>query len=185
MRHGWVLILAVPVGLASGACRKAPEAARPAEVPTAAPTLVTIHEPTDAELEADEVRIDGQVVKSRHSVFDMGRISSVFDGDWNNLARTTPTKTAVIELVFPAPRRLKAMRMKTAAMDVGLTVRLFGPNQTEPRVYTKQLTHVTTEPTVDLEFKDFSGPVEKVRIELKDLAGGDGHIHIREIQFKG
>ena len=60
-------------------------------------------EPQESDLATDVIRLDGQIVKTRHSAFDMGKISSLFDGDWENIARTAPTRTAVIEPQFPTP----------------------------------------------------------------------------------
>ena len=184
MKREWIVVAGALAVLAGPACKKSPEGGGPAESPTAAPVKVEIREPLDSELIVDSLPLGRQVVKTRHSAFDMGSLSSLFDGNWDNLARTLPTKTAVIEIEFPKPQPMKSMRMKTGAMDVGLTVRLFVPGEAQPRVYTKELRNITTEPTLELDFKDLRGPVQKARIELKDLAGGDGHIHLREIAFQ-
>jgi hypothetical protein len=151
--------------------------------PSPASAPVELREPREEDLVAETLKLAGESIAVRHSKFDMGSLPELFNGNWEDLARTTPTKTAIVELEFPTPRPLKGIRMKTAAMDVGLTVRLFLPNAPEPKIYTKSLRGITTEPTVDLNFDDNPGAAQKLRIELKDLAGGDGHLHIREIQL--
>ena len=177
MKRGGIPILVTMLAVvAGGACRKSPE-----EAPA---VQVEIREPLDGELIVDTLSLGGQVVRVRHSAFDMGSVTSLFDGDWGNLARTRPTRTAVLELEFPKPQPMRSMRMKTGAMDVGLTVRLSVPGEAEARVYTRELRDVTTEPMVEVDFEGLTGPVQKARIELKDLAGGDGHIHFREIEFR-
>lgn len=177
MKHGKIRILvAVLAVVAGGACRKSSEVAPPVQV--------EIREPLDSDLVVASLPLGGQIVQARHSAFDMGSLSTLFDDDWGNLARTRPTRTAVLELEFPKPQPMKSMRMKTGAMDVGLTVRLSVSGEAEPRVYTRELRDVTTEPIVEVDFEGLTGPVQKARIELKDLAGGDGHIHLREIEFR-
>ena len=79
---------------------------------------------------------------------------------------------------------MSGMRMRTASRTARLTVRLFPPDGAEPQVYSQEWRESTTEPTIDLDFTQLRGPVQKARIELKDLADGNGHIHIREIQFR-
>jgi hypothetical protein len=39
------------------------------------------------------------------------------------------------------------------------------------------------DPTFGLDFDTGSTPIESLRIEIKDLNGGDGHIHIRTLKL--
>ena len=39
------------------------------------------------------------------------------------------------------------------------------------------------DPTLELAFDTGSTPIESIRVEIKDVHGGDGHIHIRTVKI--
>jgi hypothetical protein len=67
-------------------------------------------------------------------------------------------------------------------MDVGLTV-VVKPQGEAAKTYTKEFRGMPPDPTVSLDFDTGKTPIESVRVEIKNLNGGDGHIHIRTLQL--
>ncbi len=114
---------------------------------------------------------------------DNGQIQDVFDGKRESLARTENATTAVIDLAFQGTREARSLEVITGTMDVGLQVTLTLADKPEPLVFSTKAVHQTTEPTVRLDF----GGVQKfkhARVEITNLDGGDGHIHIYEVVFR-
>jgi hypothetical protein len=67
-------------------------------------------------------------------------------------------------------------------MDVGLKVTLTTTSKPEPLVFSGTLLKQIT-PTIHLDFGG-THEVKKIKLEITNLNGGDGHIHIYEVKFK-
>jgi hypothetical protein len=133
-------------------------------------------------LVSDQALVDGTLVDVSHSKWDGGRSADLFDADPGTLARTEHANPAIIALRLPEPRPLKGVSLTTGGMDAGLTV-IVQPKGGAPKTYTKEFRHQPADPTFGLDFDTGSTPIESVRIEIKDLNGGDGHIHIRTVKL--
>ena len=99
------------------------------------------------------------------------------------MARTENANTAVIDLAFQGAREARGLEVITGTMDVGVEVTLTLADKPEPLVFSTKLVQQTTEPTVRVDF----GGVQKftrARVQIANLNGGDGHIHIYEMAFK-
>ncbi|HTR02168.1 MAG TPA: hypothetical protein VMN82_03155 [Thermoanaerobaculia bacterium] len=174
-----VLALSVP------GCRKGesagPSAAAPAATaPPAVPTLNGGEAP--APMVRDALDIDGQSVTVEHSALDIGRVNDLFDDKPETLARTTKANPAVYIFTFSKPRTLKGIEVQTATMDISLkcvATLAAGGEKTFADVYHGQ----PADPTVKLDFPGLSGPVQTLRVEIGNAAGGDGHIHVRMVKF--
>jgi hypothetical protein len=133
-------------------------------------------------LVTDKALVDGRMTEIVHSKWDGGQSADLFDGKPETLARTENANPAVVELHAPAPRPLKGVSITTGSMDLGVTV-VVKPQGGESKTYTKEFRNMPPDPTVNIDFDTGKAPVESVRVEIKNLNGGDGHIHIRTIQL--
>ncbi len=172
--------LTVILSLSLPGCRKG-ESAAPASSagPAAAPTEAAEASPG---MVHDVLDIDGQSVTVDHSALDIGRVQDLFDDKLDTLARTTKANPAVYVFTFSKPRPLKGVEVTTATMDISLkcvVTLAAGGEKTFSEVYHA----LPADPTVKLEFPGLSGPVQKIRVEIGNPAGGDGHIHVRTLKF--
>jgi hypothetical protein len=162
------------------ACRKSETPAGASSAPggpaspaaSEAPGLVT-----------DKALVDGRMTEIVHSKWDAGQTPDLFDGNPETLARTENANPAIVELHAPAPRSLKGVSVTTGSMDVGVTVVVKPQGGGPPKTYSKELRNQPPDPTVTLDFDTGETPIESVRVEIRNLNGGDGHIHIRTIQL--
>lgn len=131
----------------------------------------------------ESIVLNGARVDVTHPRFDAGRIEDVFDGKRETLARTENATTAVLDMAFQGARKASRVEVVTGTMDVGLEVALTRAGGPEPLVFRKTMTNQTTEPTIAL---DFEGIVEfeRAKVEITNLNGGDGHLHIYEVKFR-
>src|SRR5262249_7877459 len=118
-----------------------------------------------------------------HSKWDGGQTSDMFDTNKDTLARTEKANPAIVEIKLPEPRPLKAVSVTTGGMDAGLTV-VVQPVSGPAKTYTKEFRQLPPDPTFGLEFDTGTAPIQSVRVEIKDLNGGDGHIHIRTLKLR-
>ncbi len=144
----------------------------PAPAATAVPVSLT-----------ETIAIDDMLVDVTHPKFDSGQIRDLFDGKRETLARTENATTAVIDIAFQGTRKAAGVDVITGTMDVGLKVTLTLADKAEPLVFSKTMLHQTTEPTVSLEFGGVQA-FKRAKVEVTNLNGGDGHIHIYEVKFK-
>lgn len=173
------------LGLIVAACRKSEQAqpsaaGQPAQAGAAA-TPAPPGPTADSDLVVDRVTVDNQVVEVAHSKFDGGRSEDLFDTDTNTLARTENANPATVELRYAAARPVKSVTTTTGSMDVGLTVTVT-PEQGQPKVFSKEWRQLPNDPTVTLDLDPKGIVAKKVRVDIKNLNGGDGHIHIRTLK---
>ena len=174
------------------ACKKGERASAPAPEP-GAPSTTSASAPASAPaassagaaggLVTDKALMDGHLVEVSHSKWDGGQTSDLFDTNKDSLARTEKANPAVVEIHLPEPRPLKGVSVTTGGMDVALTV-VVQPASGAAKTYTKEFRQMPPDPTFGLDFDTGATPVQSVRIEIKDLNGGDGHIHIRTIKLR-
>lgn len=150
--------------------------------PAASPDASSAAAKAPPGLVTDKALVDGRMTEIVHSKWDAGQTADLFDGNPATLARTENANPAIVELHAPAPRPLKGVSVTTGSMDVGLTV-VVKPQGEAAKTYTKEFRNQPTDPTVVLDFDTGKTPIESVRVEVKNLNGGDGHIHIRTIQL--
>ena len=130
----------------------------------------------------DRVLVDGHTTLVRHSDWDMGRTQDLFDADPVTLARTRNANPAIVEILFTTPRRVGRVEVTTGSTSVGVVCKatLAGGGE---KTFGREFRGLPADPTVAV---DFPGPDEalvKLRVEITDLKGGDGHIHIRALQL--
>src|SRR4051812_35034557 len=169
------------------ACRKGERTSSPA-ADAGAPAPVSVSAPAAPAAAAnglvtDKALMDGHLVEVAHSKWDGGQTSDLFDTNKDSLARTEKANPAVVEIRLPEPRPLKGVAVTTGGMDVALTV-VVQPATGAAKTYTKEFRQMPPDPTFGLDFDTGAAPVQSVRIEIKDLNGGDGHIHIRTIKLR-
>ncbi len=130
----------------------------------------------------ERMLVEGHSTIVRHSAWDAGRTQDVFDADPVTLARTRNANPAVLELVFGAPRLVERIALTTASRQVGLrcTATL---SDGQKRLFSQEYRGLPPDPTVVLELVGLAAPVAELRVEVTDLGGGDGHIHIRTLKL--
>ncbi len=151
-----------------------PAATSPAPAPAAATTPAS---------PVATISIAGVQTGVTYPRLDMGEIQNLFDGKRDTLARTENATTAVIDLAFQATREASGLEVITGTMDIGVKVTLTPTEKPDPLVFSQSLVQQSAEPTVRFDF----GGVQKfqrAKVEITNLNGGDGHIHIYEVTFK-
>lgn len=139
--------------------------------------------PAAAALVLDKALVDGWLVSVSHSAWDAGRTADLFDEDPATMARTERADPAILEIRLHEPRPVKGVSLTTGGMEAGLKVVVSPAGGVAPRTYAREFRKMGPDPTFGLDFDTGSVPVEAIRVELKDLRGGDGHIHIRSVQI--
>jgi hypothetical protein len=171
-----VLGLALPAGCRRAEAPAAPSAAAPAGAP-AAPT------PAGAALVTDKALVEGHLTEVSHSKWDGGQTSDMFDDDPKTMARTENANPAILEFRLPNPRPVKGIAITTGGTDYAVTATLHPQGGGAPKTYTKEFLQMKPDPTLELAFDTGSTPIESIRVEIKDVHGGDGHIHIRTVKI--
>jgi hypothetical protein len=176
------VVLALGLSLAPLlACKKSETNAGASSAPGAAASEPAAKESPG--LVTDKALVEGRMTEIVHSKWDAGSTPDLFDGKSETLARTENANPAIVELHAPAPRPLKGVSVTTGSMDVGVTVVVKPQGGGPEKTYTKELRNPPPDPTVTVDFDTGSTPIETVRVEIRNLNGGDGHIHIRTIQL--
>ncbi len=132
----------------------------------------------------DKILVDGHLTEVAHSKFDGGQTVDLFDADPLTLARTENANPAILEIKLLEPRPLKGISLTTATMDVGLTATLRPQGGGAAKTYTKEFRQLPTDPTFNMDFDMGSTPIASLRVEVKNLNGGDGHIHLRTVKLQ-
>ena len=127
--------------------------------------------------------MDGHLVEVAHSKWDGGQTSDLFDTNKDSLARTEKANPAIVEIHLPEPRPLKGVSVTTGGMDVGPDGRRAACHGRGEDLY-EGIPADAARPDVRAGLRYGAAPVQSVRIEIKDLNGGDGHIHIRTIKLR-
>lgn len=159
-----------------------PEAPVPTRAEEPAPSIATASAESTGPTVKESFEIGGAMVETEHSALDGGRLQDLFDGNRESLARTQKATVMLVDLTFPSPKKMSGLSVTTGSMNVGLRVFLASAGDAAPVAFEKSFRDLVPDPTVTL---DFGGPreVKKVRIEIANLDGGDGHVHVREVQF--
>ena len=139
--------------------------------------------PVARALVLDKALLDGSLVSVSHSEWDAGRTADVFDADPATMARTANANPAILEIRLREPRPVKGISLTTGGMEAGLKVVVRLAGGAPPRTFAREFRKMPPDPTFGLDFDTGSAPIESIRVELKDLSGGDGHIHIRSLQL--
>ena len=183
-RSPWIYALLSVAVLAAGCSKKEQAGGEPAAAPASSPAAGEAPAaPGPGGLVSENAQLDGQTVKVDHSKFDAGQPQDLFDNNPKTLARTEKANPAIIEITFDPPKVIKSVSITTGSMDIGLTARVT-PDSGAEKVVNKDYRDLPADPTVDLEIDKAGVKTKKIAFEIKNLNGGDGHIHIRDIKFK-
>jgi hypothetical protein len=136
------------------------------------------------QLQEAEITIDGQPVKTRYSLLDMGEIQNVFDGNPETVARTFEANPFVIELTFPEPRSLSGLSIKIGSTEARVIARLYDDPGAQPVEYSAVLTGTVEQPTASMDFGTTT-PAQVLCLEINDLHQSEpGHVHVWEITLR-
>jgi hypothetical protein len=123
--------------------------------------------------------VDGVETTVEHSVLDIGRIDAVFDGDPETLARTKDAEPCIIELAFPTPRTVEAVRLllwdKYYEILIEATPAEGGGDAVETF---ERFRDLGFKPTVEVALPE---PVEAKKLRVEITKWGDRHVHVREL----
>lgn len=173
------------LGLALVSCGRRTPVAAPGldSVRVAHPVADPLRDPSSTAGPKTILIIGGAAAVVEYPPIDNGSIREVFDGRTETLARTLDATTAVVTVTFVMPRTLTGVDVTTGSMDVGLKVLLTVRGTSRPREFAGEFRNQRPDPTVSLDFGG-SHEATQVRFEIRNLNGGDGHIHIREIALR-
>ena len=178
MKRVPAIVLALGLALVA-ACRRTEAPAAPsasAAPPASAPT------PAGAALVTDKALVEGHLTEVSHSKWDGGQTSDLFDDDTKTMARTENANPAILEFRLPTPRPVKGISITTGGTDYAVTATVH-PQGGAAKTYTKEFLQMKPDPTLELSFDTGTTPIESIRVEIKDVHGGDGHIHIRTVKL--
>jgi 4-amino-4-deoxy-L-arabinose transferase-like glycosyltransferase len=131
----------------------------------------------------DIVQIDGEPVRLRYPMLDIGEPQQMFDGDSETLGRTLEANPAVIELTFPEPRRIEQIALIIGSTEAEITAQFFPESGAEPVEFSQVLQGTIDQPRVELETGG-APPAQVVRLSVRDLHQDEpAHIHIWEIEL--
>lgn len=132
----------------------------------------------------DTIQLDGQTVALRYSQIDMGEPKNMFDGDTLTLMRGLEANPFILELSFPAPRKLSGVQADFGIADLTLTALLYASSQGEPVTYRTDLHSSDIDPLMRLSFDQGPLEISKIRFEIFNRAAGEtANIHIKELNL--
>jgi hypothetical protein len=136
------------------------------------------------QLQEADILVDGQPVKIRYSLLDMGEIQNVFDGNPDTLARTLEANPFVMELTFSAARSFSGLSIKIGATKARVTARLYAEPGAQPVDYSSELTGTVEEPAATMVF-GATTPAKLLQLEINDLHQSEpANVHIWEITLR-
>jgi 4-amino-4-deoxy-L-arabinose transferase-like glycosyltransferase len=143
--------------------------------------------PDDAQLESQLIDIQGQTFQVHYSPLDIGEIANIFDGNDETLMRGRDANPLVIVLQFASPRTIHQISLTLATMPhAQITVELTdGSGNTTS--FARDFIELEGAPVVDLPFEDGPVQVQRLRVEIRDLAPRPDeapHIHVRELRMQ-
>ena len=133
------------------------------------------------QLQETQFVLDGQMVRARYSLLDIGNFPEAFDGNRHSLIRTMEANPFVIELTFPQPRSLKGISFIIGDARVQVLVRLYTPDSPDPLQFTYDLAGSVPQPQASLELPQ-EYQVSVLYLEIKDLSQLEpGNVHLWEL----
>jgi hypothetical protein len=137
------------------------------------------------QLLVDAIDLDGQPVELHYSQIDMGEPRLMFDGDHLSLMRGLEANPYILEMIFPSPRSLSGVKADFGVADLTLTAMLYPELNSEPEVYSTELSSSDIDPTMKLDFNGGPQQVSKIRFEILNRSSGEtANIHIKELDLQ-
>jgi hypothetical protein len=130
----------------------------------------------------ETVQIDGQSVRIRHSVLDMGTPEYLFDRRLDTTLRGLEANPLVLEFLFPAPRPISGVGVTIGKEDCDIRLEVTPENGGAPTIVTKTVQHPPGDTLQELVLPSAPVRATKVRLEIKDLFAGErAHVELREL----
>jgi hypothetical protein len=137
------------------------------------------------ELVTNTVELGGQEVELHYSQIDMGEPSLMFDGDHLTLMRGLEANPFILEIVFPSPRSFSGVEADFGVADLTLTAMLYADVNSEPVVYSTELSNTDVDPSMKIKFDQGPQQVSKIRFEVLNRSSGEtANIHIKELNLQ-
>jgi 4-amino-4-deoxy-L-arabinose transferase-like glycosyltransferase len=132
----------------------------------------------------ETVVVRGEALTIAHSKLDAGQLSDLFDNNPHTLMRGMEANPLLIDIAFPAPRKLAGLMLTTATMNMLLRAEVYVEGQNQPLLFTKEAKDLPPDPDVLWPMDGITGPVTRVVLQIQDLNRPEPtNIHIRELQF--
>ncbi len=136
-------------------------------------------------LVVESVVLGGETVQVSHSLFDIGRVQDLFDGDPFTLARGLEANPLIVEMVFPKPRPIQGVAGSFGKMNFKWTFLLYADQDAAPVEYAAQYADLPGEPRVQMDFDRGPALVSRIRLEiLATNLGEPVHVHVRELSLR-
>lgn len=117
----------------------------------------------------DVVQIDSQTLLVAHSALDLGRVTDIFDDNFETLMRGAGANPFIFEVTYPQPREASMVVLDLASMD-NFEIKVI-VTQADGRSFTlkRQGTVRLVDPRLEFEFPgDNRHHVKSVRVEILD-----------------
>ena len=135
-----------------------------------------------ARLVEEPVVLDGETVLTRHSMLDMGAISSIFDGQSDTLIRGLEANPFVLELSFRLPRSVRRVRADLGRIGSVLAAVELTPAGGKAARYEVPYHYTSDAPRLDFSLPGGAIRAERLRLEIRDVEAGEvTHVHLFEL----
>lgn len=146
-------------------------------------TILSVEREARRQLQEAEVILDGQQVKVRHSLLDMGQIQDLWDDFAPSVARTFEANPFIVEMDFPVPRSLSGLSMIVGDTKVKVVAQLYASAESEPVEYVAEMGGSVQNPEVAFGFGETIS-TKVLHLEIYDLKQSEpGHVHVWEIEL--
>jgi hypothetical protein len=135
------------------------------------------------QLQEGDVTIDGERVKVKYSLLDIGSVENLFDRIKETLVRTMEANPFVLEMDFTTPRLVSGMEVTLGAMQAQVVVRATTADG-QVKEYQTEFNSTPENQTTQVDFNEALS-VQSLHIEVQNMnAGEPANVHVYEIQFK-
>jgi predicted DNA-binding antitoxin AbrB/MazE fold protein len=138
-----------------------------------------------SQLVSDQVLLAGQVVEVRHSVFDGGQPSDLFDGNPETLVRGMEANPLVIAIDFPEPRVVNTLGMDFGTMSLFEVKVVYSTVAGNTEEFTQRYEGLPSDPHVEIPLPEGPHTLTTLRVEVRDMyAEEPAHVHVRGINVR-
>jgi len=135
-------------------------------------------------LAENEITLDGELLRVRHSRLDMGNIGEILDGNRHSLVRTFEANPFILELTFAQPRQISGFTLFVGDTELKVRVLLYTPAAPEPLEFDFSIDASPLNPQGTVDFGQ-AYTVSVLYLEIKDMRQDEpGHVHLWELIFR-
>jgi 4-amino-4-deoxy-L-arabinose transferase-like glycosyltransferase len=133
-------------------------------------------------LRSAQLMINGEPVKVRYSMLDIGEVDDMFDGDQHSLGRTFEANPAVVEVTYPTPRSISGVSIIIGSTEAEIKALLYPSENSDPVEFINTFQGSMEQPEAVFAFEG-STLMQILRLEVRDLRQEEpANVHIWEIK---